>query len=109
MTTKEQREAMLRDAAVLLMPALRGSKDEQVTVARHVRTLVAEVERMEKREKEWADCIEMLAAAAYRLQQLAGGADVPDGDVGFACKDGMFHEQIAHARIKALLKLKDKS
>ena len=56
-----------------------------------------------KAEAEWAKCVEDLASAAYRLQQLAGGAEVERSEVGFACKAGMFHEEIAQQRIRALL------
>jgi hypothetical protein len=42
-----------------------------------------------------------------RERQLAGGAEVECGNVGFACKDGMFHEEIAHQRIKALIQSRE--
>lgn len=69
-----------------------------------VREAVAEISRMRKREQEWADCIERLASAGYRLMQLAGGADIETGEMQFACKEGMFSEEIAGQRIKALLR-----
>ena len=70
------------------------------------RTIMDENRRLKKAEAEWMRLTEMLASAAYRLMQLAGGAEVECGDVGFACKDGHFYEEIAFCRIKALVELK---
>ncbi len=70
--------------------------------------LTDELRRLRKHEQEWINCVEALAGAAYRLQKLAEGADVPDGDVGFACKQGYFHEQIAHAAIAGLRAERDR-
>jgi hypothetical protein len=69
---------------------------------------VAELRRMRKREAEWADCIERLASSAYRLEQMAGGAEVEEGDMLFQCKEGTYCEQIAQQRIRALLAIKEK-
>ena len=68
--------------------------------------LTAEIHRLQKGEAEWMRLTEILASVAYRLMQLAGGAEVECGDVGFACKEGHFYEEIAHCRIKALVELK---
>jgi hypothetical protein len=59
------------------------------------------------KDKELAeafDLIERLAAAGWRLEKLAGGAEVPDGDMVFACQEGAFCEQIAQQRIRWLLR-----
>lgn len=53
----------------------------------------------EKEVSETLKMCETIASAAYRLQQVAGGAVLECGNVGFACKDGMFYEEIAMQRI----------
>lgn len=64
--------------------------------------LLARVRRAEKNASEALSLCEELAAAGYRIMQLAGGAEIEGGVILFACKDGTFSEEITFQRVKAL-------
>lgn len=68
-----------------------------------VMDLVAECRKLRDVEvKQSHEIIERLATAGYRLMKIAGGADIEPGEMQFACKEGMFSEEIAGCSIRAL-------
>jgi len=71
-------------------------------------TLIEAAQEIERLVHLKADeCLAMLekvAAAGARLTRLAGGGEAPNGGLQFASKDGMFSEEIAHQRIRWLLR-----
>lgn len=107
-----KRLRQLQGGAYQIMPStVREAADEIETLrgidageAQRFAEMESENNRLRKAEKEWMDCTERLAAAGYRLMQIAGGAEIKSDDMLFACKQGQFSEEIAGQRILAILR-----
>lgn len=104
--TSDQIAAMLRDVELVERTLPEDMRVSPIAdVCCHVKALAAlvkELRRAQFNAHEALELCERLAAAGYRLMQIAGGAEIECGDMQFACEDGMFSEEIACQRIRAL-------